>query len=235
MYRQRAVRRQRHFRSPYRYGSRRNRHPGATAQESPYQYWADYNGYAYENEGQLKYWIEFRDEFYLHCLFRSGEPEFYEEVYTLYPNREAQNTQQLAISTVKDASGNDITYRFESLDFLFSGEGNVLMRVRRDEQTLAGGAEDNLLTGEYALTPREENTLEQLCALAQEHYKRNYDFYPPEVAFTDNGDGTYTLHLYENVDLGEGVYHTATSAWYMVDSYGVGIDESTGKVIELDR
>ena len=235
MYRQRAVRRQRHFRSPYRYGSRRNRHPGATAQESPYQYWADYNGYAYENEGQLKYWIEFRDEFYLHCLFRSGEPEFYEEVYTLYPDREAQNAQQLAISTVKDASGNDITYRFESLDFIFSGEGNVLMLVRRDEQTLAGGAEDNLLTGEYALTPREENTPEQLCALAQEYYKRNYDFYHPEVAFTDNGDGTYTLHLYENVDLGEGVYHTATSAWYMVDSYGVGIDESTGKVIELDR
>ena len=235
MYRQRAVRRQRHFRSPYRYGRRRSRHPGATAQESPYQYWADYSGYAYENEGQLKYWIEFRDEFYLHCLFRSGEPEFYEEVYTLYPDREAQNAQQLAISTVKDASGNDITYRFESLDFIFSGEGNVLMLVRRDEQTLAGGAEDNLLTGEYALTPREENTPEQLCALAQEHYKRNYDFYPPEVAFTDNGDGTYTLHLYENVDLGEGVYHTATSAWYMVDSYGVGIDESTGKVIELDR
>ena len=181
--------------------------PESTAQESPYQYWADYNGYAYENEGQMKYWIEFRDEFYLHCLFRSGEPEFYEEVYALYPDREAQNAQQLAISTVKDASGNDITYRFESLDFLFGGEGNVLMRVRRDEQTLAGGAEDNLLTGEYALTPREENTPEQLCALAQEYYKRNYDFYPPEVAFTDNGDGTYTLHLYENVDLGEGVYY----------------------------
>lgn len=109
--------------------------PEPTAQESPYQYWADYNGYAYENEGQLKYWIEFRDEFYLHCLFRSGEPEFYEEVYTLYPNREAPNAQQLPISTVKDASGNDITYRFKSLDFLFDGEGNVLMRVRRDEQT----------------------------------------------------------------------------------------------------
>lgn len=105
---------------------------------------------------------------------------------------------------MKDKNGNDITDRFVSLDFLFSSEDVVLMQVRRDEQTLAGGEEDNLLTGEYILKPREEQTPEQLCVLAQEYYKRNYDFYPPEAAFTDNGDGTYTIRLYENVDLGEG-------------------------------
>ena len=91
---------------------------------------------------------------------------------------------------MKDENGNDITDRFVSLDFLFSSEDVVLMQVRRDEQTLAGGEEDNLLTGEYILKPREEKTPEQLCVLAQEYYKRNYDFYPPEAAFTDNGDGT---------------------------------------------
>ena len=209
--------------------------PETTAQENSYQYWDYYNGYAYESRGQLKYWIEFRDEFYLHCLFRSGESEPYEEVYTLYPDWEAPNAQQLTIRTVKDANGNDITDRFESLDFLFSSEDVVLMQVRRDEQTLAGGAEDNILTGEYTLKPREEKTPEQLCVLAQEYYKRNYNFYPPEAAFTDNGDGTYTIQLYENVDLGEGVSHTATSAWYTVDAYGVGIDEITGKMVELNR
>lgn len=145
----------------------------------------------------MKYWIEFRDEFYLHCLFRSGESEPYEEVYTLYPDWEAPSAQQLTIRTVKDENGNDITDRFVSLDFLFSSEDVVLMQVRRDEQTLAGGEEDNLLTGEYILKPREEQTPEQLCVLAQEYYKRNYDFYPPEAAFTDNGDGTYTIRLYE--------------------------------------
>ena len=209
--------------------------PETTAQGNPYQYWDYYNGYAYESAGQLKYWIEFRDEFYLHCLFRSGESEPYEEVYTLYPDWEAPSAQQLTIRTVKDENGNDITDRFVSLDFLFSSEDVVLMQVRRDEQTLAGGEEDNLLTGEYILKPREEKTPEQLCVLAQEYYKRNYDFYPPEAAFTDNGDGTYTIRLYENVDLGEGESHTATSAWYTVDTYGVGIDEITGRTVDLTR
>lgn len=209
--------------------------PETTAQGNPYQYWDYYNGYAYESAGQLKYWIEFRDEFYLHCLFRSGESEPYEEVYTLYPDWEAPSAQQLTIRTVKDENGNDITDRFVSLDFLFSSEDVVLMQVRRDEQTLAGGEEDNLLTGEYILKPREEQTPEQLCVLAQEYYKRNYDFYPPEAAFTDNGDGTYTIRLYENVDLGEGESHTATSAWYTVDTYGVGIDEITGRTVDLTR
>ena len=52
---------------------------------------------------------------------------------------------------------------------------------------------------------------------------------------TDNGDGTYTIQLYENVDLGEGESHTATSAWYTVDTYGVGIDEITGRTVDLTR
>lgn len=204
-----------------------------TAQDNPYQNFDYYNGYAFESGGQLKYWIEFQDKFYLHCLFRSGEPEPYEEVYTLYPDWEASPAQQLTIRTVEDANGNDITAWFESLDFLFSSEDIVVMQVKRNEQTLAGGADDNILTGEYILKPREAKTPEQLCAMAQEYYQRNYDFYPPEADFTDNGDGTYTIHLYEIMDLGEGVFHTATSAWYTVDAYGAGINEITGETVDL--
>lgn len=206
------------------------------AQDSPYRYWTYYNGYAYSNgNGQLRYWIEFRDEFYLHCLFRSGEPEYYEQVYTLYPDWEASPAQQLTIRTVKDANGNDLSDRFESLVFLFSSEDIVLMQVRRNEQTLAGGAEENLLTGEYTLKPREAKTPEQLCVLAREHYEKTCGFYPPEAELMDYGDGKYTIHLFEIVDLGEGEIHTATSAWYTVDAYGVGIDEITGKTVELTR
>lgn len=52
--------------------------PEPAALNDAYRYWAYYNGYAYcEGSGQLKYWIEFRDEFYLHCLLRSGGPEYY--------------------------------------------------------------------------------------------------------------------------------------------------------------
>ncbi|MGM9604652.1 MAG: hypothetical protein ACI3XG_06265 [Faecousia sp.] len=204
------------------------------AQDSPYRYWTYYNGYAYSNgNGQLRYWIEFRDEFYLHCLFRSGEPGYYEQVYTLYPDWEASPAQQLTICTVEDANGNDLSDRFESLDFLFSSEDVVLMQVKRNEQTLAGGEDENLLTGEYTLKPREAKTPEQLCVLAREHYGESCGFYPPEAELMDNGDGTYTIHLFEIVDLGEGQTHTATSAWYTVDAYGVGIDEITGKTVEL--
>ena len=97
------------------------------------------------------------------------------------------------------------------------------MQVSRNETTLAGGEEENILTGEYTLLPREKNTPEQLCALAREYYSRNFDFEPPETALMDNGDGTYTIHLYELVTLDQGETHTATSAWYTVDAYGDGV------------
>ena len=205
----------------------------ASSKEDPYTDWDDYNGYAYENRGQLKYWIEFRDEFYLHCLFRSGEPEYHEEVFALYPDWDASPAQQLTIGTVLDAKGNDVTDWFESLIFLFSSEDTVLMQVSRNEKTLAGGEEENILNGEYTLLPREKNTPEQLCALAREYYRRNFDFEPPETALTDNGDGTYTIHLYELVTLDQGETHTATSAWYTVDDYGVGTDDITGQLVQL--
>lgn len=205
----------------------------ASSKEDPYPYWDYYNGYAYENRGQLKYWIEFRDEFYLHCLFRSGEPEYHEEVFTLYPDRDNSPAQQLTIAAVADAKGNDVSDWFESLVFLFSSEDMVLMQVSRNEKTLAGGEEENILTGEYTLLPREKNTPEQLCALAREYYNRNFNFDPPEAAITDNGDGTYTIHLYELVTLDQGETHTATSAWYTVDAYGVGTNDITGQLVQL--
>ena len=205
----------------------------ASSEDNPYRYWDYYDGYAYENRGQLKYWIEFREEFYLHCLFRSGEPEYHEEVFTLYPDWNASAAQQLTIAAVADARGNDVSDWFESLVFLFSSEDTVLMQVSRNEKTLAGGEEENILTGEYTLLPREKNTPEQLCALAREYYSRNFDFEPPETALTDNGDGTYTIHLYELVTLDQGETHTATSAWYTVDAYGVGINDITGQLVLL--
>ena len=53
-----------------------------------------------------------------------------------------------------DAEGNDITDWFERLVFAFSSEDSVLMQVKRNESTLAGGEEDNILTGDYTFLPR---------------------------------------------------------------------------------
>ena len=53
-----------------------------------------------------------------------------------------------------DAEGNDITDWFEGLTFAFSSEDSVLMQVKRNERTLAGGEEDSILTGDYTFLPR---------------------------------------------------------------------------------
>ena len=201
-----------------------------------YQDWKYYNNCSYYlDNGQLKYWIEFTDQFLLHCMFRSVEPTYYEEVYTLYPDWDAPTAQELTIRTVMDGYGNDISDYFESLRFLFSSENTAIMEVRRDEKTLAGGADDNLLSGEYVMKPRDNavQTPEQLCRLAQDYYERHQGFYPQETEWIDNGDGSYTIHLYEIVNLDGGESHTATSAWYTVDSHGVGTNDITGEPVDL--
>ena len=72
----------------------------------------------------------------------------------MYPDWDAPTAQELTIRTVTDAEGNDITDWFERLVFAFSSEDSVLMQVKRNESTLAGGEEDNILTGDYTFLPR---------------------------------------------------------------------------------
>ena len=124
------------------------------------------------------------------------------------------------------------------------------MTAVRDESTLAGGAEDNILTGDYAMYPvgvgintatgrpavRPEQSgpysAEELGRWAQISYFVNYGFFPPEAEVTKNSDGSFTIHLFEIVDL-DGLTHTATSAWYVVNAYGSGRNDITGERIEL--
>ena len=56
--------------------------------------------------------------------------------------------------------------------------------------------------------------------------------FPNGVEVIDNGNGTFTIHLYEIVDL-DGLKHTATSAWYTVDAYGVGRNDITEEPVSL--
>jgi hypothetical protein len=93
-------------------------------------------------------------------------------------------------------------------------------------------------SGDYTLRPRaflqrEAESEAELNRMAQMHYKRISGFYPPEADAEDNGDGTYTVHLYEIVPNGDGTYHTATSAWYTVNAAGVGVDDIFGNTVKL--
>ncbi len=195
----------------------------------------------YQDDGQLKYWMDLGEEdIELHCMFRSGDPEYYEEVFTLdMATAEYDGDYSVSIQNVYNSAGDDVSDWFESL-ILNEVQGAIIMDVERDESTLAGGADDNILTGVYMLEPRtylvspEEGpfTPNELAELAQRYYFEDYGFFPPEADVEDNGDGTYTIHLYEIVDL-DGLTHTATSAWYTVDEYGVGTDDLRGQDIDL--
>ncbi|MGM9604545.1 MAG: hypothetical protein ACI3XG_05725 [Faecousia sp.] len=47
-----------------------------------------------------------------------------------------------------------VTAMFGHLAFAFSSEDMVRMQVKRNENTLAVGEGDNILTGDYVLLPR---------------------------------------------------------------------------------
>ena len=66
------------------------------------------------------------------------------------------------------------------------------------------------------------------------YYSRHHSFYPPEADVEANGDGTFSVHLYELVNNGNGAAHTATSAWYTVDASGTGKDDITGNAVDLN-
>ena len=63
---------------------------------------------------------------------------------------------------------------------------------------------------------------------------KNHGFFPPKVDVEKTKDGNFTIHLYEVVDL-DGVKHTATSAWYTVDRYGVGADDIYETPVNLTK
>lgn len=197
----------------------------------------------YKDDGQLKYWLDMSgDDMKLHAMFQSGDPEYYERVFT-FESKSAKvlNENSVEIKKVLTETGEDVSRWFKSLT-LTDVEGAILMNVIRDESTLAGGSEDNILTGVYMLEPRtclqpkEEGPYKakQLAEWAKIYYFTNNGYYPPEAEIVRNKDKTFTIHLFEVVDL-DGTSHTATSAWYTVDKYGVGKDDITGQEIRFFR
>ena len=194
----------------------------------------------HQDDGQLKYWLDREGEdVVLHAMFRSGDPEYYEETFKLDTDTAEQDDYTIVIHKVLNSRGEDVSKWFRSFKFT-EVEGAVNMVVERDEKTLAGGADDNILTGTYLMEPRtylkavESETYKpkELGELAQLYYFRSSGYYPPKADVTENKDGTFTIHLYEVVEQ-DGDTHTATSAWYTVDKAGAGTDDITGKKVDL--
>lgn len=75
---------------------------------------------------------------------------------------------------------------------------------------------------------------DELCKLAQDYYYRTNDFYPPGAEYTSNTDGTYTIHLYEDIQDEEGIVHSATSGWLTVNVCGIGQDDLTMQAVDIN-
>ena len=90
----------------------------------------------------------------------------------------------------------------------------------------------------YAVTASvtgEAFNTDELARAAAEYYKRQTGFRPPEAEVFANADGTFTIHLYEILDDGNGLSHTATSAWYTVDEFGVGYDDIFDTPVDFSK
>lgn len=116
------------------------------------------------------------------------------------------------------SGGDNMTVHFSSNDKYFTF--NVLDYFKRRDGLTHPGSEP------YNPT--------DLCRLAQLYHLRHEGYYPPLAHADENRDGTCTIHLFTEVDDGL-TTHTSTSAWYTVDSYGIGKDDTTGKRIDLSK
>jgi len=141
---------------------------------------------------------------------------------------QAENSDDHTKKAVKIISSDNTDIAFEYAEISYE-QGLILL-------TLNGVGE---YSGDYTLRPRaflqkDAESEAELKRMAQMYCKRISGFYPPEADAEDNGDGTYTVHLYEIVPNGDGTYHTATSAWYTVNASGVGVDDLFGNAVNLN-
>ena len=214
------------------------------------------DGYLYSlTNGMPKYWLDISgvadNKLALHCYFRSGDPTFYESCYFLDLSSAVVTENDLVICRVYDQNGSDCSDCFIGLTLRFYLDGAV-MTVERDEKTLSGGAEDNILTGIYAMKPvgvgtdstGKRNRLrpaedgpfqaDELGEWARIDYFMNNGSFPPIAEVTENQDGTFTVHLFETAE-SDGETHTVSFARYTVDAYGEGKDDMTKENVSLMR
>ncbi len=184
--------------------------PSAEAEEENGGGLADAYLYCLDS-GMPKYWLDFSgtvsDQPVLHCFFRSGEPTFYETLYLLDMNTAEITENGLEIRNIRDQYGFDHSDRFRQMNFRFYLDGAV-MTVERDERTLAGGEEDNILSGTYVMYPAGVGT--------------NYEY-------RENGQLKYRLEVDEENLVLQGVFGSGAPETYERSFYlDIGSAEKEG-------
>ena len=111
------------------------------------------DGYAFPQADGVKYWLDTADGLKLHCWMISGDPTYYEKVYTADLDKAAFRDGVLTIPELTDRQGFPMR-SLRELRLAF-GKDKVTVTADVDEKLLAGGAGDNLLGGEYVFVPWE--------------------------------------------------------------------------------
>ncbi len=192
--------------------------PSSTILTGLYEMMPAAAGVVYEaySDNKLQTWVLLNAD-YAELHFADGTE------WHLKAESSGENTKKAV--KISSADGTDVAFENAEISYV---QGLILLTLK--------GTGDH--SGDYTLQPRAflqkaAESEAELKRMAQMHYKRVSGFYPPEADAEDNGDGTYTVHLYEIVPNGDGTYHTATSAWYTVNAAGVGVDNIFGNTVKL--
>lgn len=121
--------------------------PGRTLEEAL----AAVDGWAVPEKSGVKYWLETAEGLKLHCWFLSGDPNYYEKVYTANLKKAAYEDGVLTATDLRDSLGFPLQ-SLKELRLTFAADSAV-MELDVDESKLAGGAGDNLLAGSYRFVP----------------------------------------------------------------------------------
>ena len=187
-----------------------------------------------DNSRQLFYGLDMDDDNILLTKKNSGGKN---EVYVLDMQSAEYEENLLTIHKVFDENGNDVSWKFNSL-MLSDVEGAVLMIVdsnaRGDDAVISSNV--YLFEPKTSFIPLKSGpyTADELGVMAQQYYMKNHGFFPPKADVEKTNDGRFTIHLYEVIEQ-DGVKHTATSAWYTVDQYGVGADDIYETPVNLTK
>ncbi len=175
-------------------------------------------GVVYESrEGEsLKNWL----------VLNSGNAELYFADGTIwYLEPEGGEGNTVNVKRIVTRTGETVPFRRFTISYV---QGSMLLDA--DADTAFSGT---FLFNPRVFLQRNDCGEKELGRMAQMYYFRHNSFYPPEADVKANGDGTFSVHLYEIVNNGDGTYHTATSAWYTVNASGIGTDDIFGNPVNL--
>ena len=172
--------------------------------------------YEYREDGQLKNWL---------VLNTANAELHFSDGRVWYLSAENGGEYTANVTRIVSPSGEDLPFQSLTLTYV---QGAMLLNADVDE-----GFSGSFLFNPRVFLQRENCSEQELGRMAQLYYDRHKGYYPPVADVEANGDGTFSVHLYEIVDNGDGSAHTATSAWYTVNASGIGTDDIFGEEIDL--